>query len=122
MSEATFTIQSESDSESDRSVAARELVSAICTQSPGSAVTGERSNKAGQNLIDIVLIACTHLTVMGIIEGIRFAWENLREPLKIRSPLGGEYTFRGNTQELKVFMTNVVGVEQNVGSPGENRG
>ena len=121
MSEATFTIQTESTSESERSAAARELMSAIRAESPGEVVTGERSNKAGQNLVDIVMVACTHLTVMGIIEGIRFAWENLREPLKVRSPHGGEYTFRGNTQELRMFMTNVVGVEQNAASPGEIR-
>lgn len=88
---------------------AHQLKEAILVEAPSSRVTRERDDPESQDAGSIVLVALSHVSVIGVIEGIRFIWERFREPVIVQLPDGSQISVKGATQEFIDSLKKFVG-------------
>jgi hypothetical protein len=88
---------------------AHRLKEAILLEAPSSRVTQERDDPESQDAGSILLVALSHVSVIGVIEGVRFIWDRFREPVIVLLPDGSQISVKGATQEFVDSLKKFVG-------------
>ncbi len=83
----------------------RTVLDTIRGQLPAGDVTTESRHAEGMAAVELLVVCLTHIAVVGIIEGVRLAWDIYRTPVKVELPNGELVTLRGGSPEFITQLT-----------------
>jgi hypothetical protein len=71
-------------------------------------------------VVEVVMIAITHITVMGVIESIRFAYERYKAPLELTMPDGNKIIVKGDPKVLCNEIARILSTDKDGTMMSEN--
>jgi len=87
---------------------ARKVVDAIRDQIPAGGVNPAAHHSESMAAAELLIIALSHVTVMGLIEGTRLVWDMYRAPVKVELPNGAVVILKGAPDDLVVQLRVLV--------------
>jgi hypothetical protein len=114
MVQPTIKLWAEVENPAIASERAQQIRAAILSASPDTQITRERSDPDAQDVGAVLLVALSHMAVIGVIESVRLVWDRFREPIMVQLPDGSMILVKGATQDFIDAMYKLVGAERDV--------
>ena len=78
MTEPSLRMWVDVDNPATASQRAQQLMTAILNEAPETHIRRERGDPEAQEIGSVLIVAVSHMAVIGIIEGVRFVWDRFQ--------------------------------------------